>query len=115
MEKEIKINETNIKGKIFYSINPKQDLDNGEYVVVEKMYMQSKMYKNKYGGEGYLTNVKYKDKQVSFFMNLKQKEVFDNIAGIGDKVKIKVVEKTYTNPRTKVKIMYKDYEFEKIN
>jgi hypothetical protein len=105
MEKKLDI-ETTSKGykNIHIKSRPKKGikgLENGEFIVIEKLfptgYKVETGFKNKDGTAtfNYSCKAKYDGQEVSFFLNEAEHEVYSQLGGIGDKVKITAKDEVY--------------------
>jgi len=64
-----------------------KSIENGNYVVIEKIFVEG-MEKTGQYGKYYIVKAKYQDEEVSFFLNEKQHNEFKQCGGIGDNVKV---------------------------
>jgi hypothetical protein len=89
MEQELKIKEN---GK--YKNLDLNELEDGNYVVVQKDgFNEAKEFDGKFG-KGYICTVLYKGEKCTFILNKKDlAEKFNNIAGLGDALKISISKK----------------------
>jgi hypothetical protein len=111
MEQKINITEKQGKnGKTYKNINLK-DLDVGNYCIVEKQYAEGLKVQGKFG-DVFSVGLKYCDESVSAWLNAKDNEVFKNLGGVGDRLKVTAEEMRATNPKTKVTMLYKKLKFE---
>jgi hypothetical protein len=105
METKLEI-ETTAKGykNLNLKTRPKKGikgLDNDQYIIVEKLfptgYKVDTGFKDKEGNPNYnySCKVKYNEQEVSFFLNEKEHEVYSQLGGIGDKVKITAKDEIY--------------------
>jgi hypothetical protein len=67
-----------------------QGLTVGNYVIVEKVFATG--FEAKFG---YSCKVRYNNTECSFFLSQKEHEVYKDLGGIGDKVKITAVSYEY--------------------
>jgi hypothetical protein len=99
-------------GKEYRNINLK-DIDVGNSIVVEKMFVEGLKVAGKFG-DVFSVGVKYNDELVSFWLNIKQNEAFKSVGDVGDKIKVTAKEDRYQNPKTKVTMLVKNFDFEKV-
>ena len=88
-------------------------LENGNHIVVEKLYDESRELQGKYGAF-YSCGVKYMDNEVSFILNPKEHKKFDKVGEIGDKVKITLNKESFVHPKTGVEMLINRLSFEKV-
>ena len=75
----------------FKNINLKKDLKKDHFTVVEKKFAEGlpkTFSKNGRSWTSFVVSAKYKDEDVTFFLNEKEHDVFKVTGGIGDKVKV---------------------------
>jgi hypothetical protein len=95
MERKISIKET-VKGdKTYYNIQPKKELEAGDHFIVEKLFDVGRELETEYG-KAWSVTLGYDGKDVGMFMSVKEYEEFNNVASIGDKVKITYTSKVVT-------------------
>lgn len=97
-------------------------LEDGQYIIVEKVFaegykFESKKYTKKDGTPtlSFSCKVKYDGKDVTFWLNEIPHNTYKVTGGIGDKVKITAKEEKRINPKTKVKTLVNVLHFEKVN
>lgn len=88
-------------------------LDNGNYVIVEKVYAEGRAVDTKYG-ISYACKVKYKGTEVSFWLKDFEHEKYKTCGGIGDKVKITLSKEPFVNKKTGVEMLLNKLKFEKV-
>lgn len=119
-EAKLKLTEKEYKGEKQYSINLKE-MQDGEYIIVEKVFAESKGYPGKVkkkDGEASLIfpcKVKYNDKEVTAWFyeaGHPQYKDFADVGGAMDKIKITCIEEKVVNPVTKVKMLVNRYKYE---
>ena len=118
MEQKLEIKTNESKGTIYKNIYPKvfganPGLDIGNHIVFEKLFLEGTKIVGKYG-DMFGCKVKYGDEEVSFILNLKDHEAFKKVGGVGDMVKMTLIEEARMNNFTKKKTLYPILVFEKI-
>lgn len=94
-------------------------LEDSQYVVVEKLfptgYKVDTSFKDKQGNPvyNYSCKAKYRDTEVSFFLNEKEHEVYQTLGGIGDKVKITAKDEIFVNPKNGIRSIITKLLFER--
>ena len=103
MNEEQKI-EITTKGQ-YKNIRPK-DLDEGNYIIVEKVYAEgyerkSDKYKKADGSPllSYSCKAIYLGEEVSFFLSEPEHDIYRELGGIGDTIKMIKVEEKYTDKK----------------
>jgi hypothetical protein len=103
-EQKIEIT-TNEKG--YKNINLKEKplkgikgIDDGNYIIVEKIFVEGKEFDNQYGSKSYSCKVKYSGEDVTFWLSNKEHDKYKTCGGEGDKVKIGLTEEKYINRKT---------------
>jgi hypothetical protein len=88
-------------------------LDNGNHIVVEKIYKDGLEKDGQYG-KYYIIKALYLEQEVSFFLNEKENEAFSNVGTVGDKVKITLKKEDFVNKKTGVESRINKLFFEKV-
>jgi len=101
----------------FKNIYPKKDLEQGNYIVIEKKFVDAKeMTGGKFNNTSYLAQVLYAGEEVSFFMTVNEHNQFKDVGGIGDKIKCILGENTFVRKnkegKTVGKMIYNTLSFE---
>lgn len=110
MEQTLGIKEvTGKNGKNYKNLNLK-DLEVGNHIEIEKTFVEGLKVEGKFGPV-FSIGAKYKDEQISFWLNSKQHDRYKSIGGVGDKLTITAKEVKVVNPKTKVKMLIQDYDF----
>jgi len=94
-------------------------LDDGNHIIVEKVFAEGYEYISKtlkdYNDEplkSYSCKVLYNGEEVTFWLNAKEHEVFKDIGGIGDNVKISLKKEPTVNKFTGVEMLINRLYFE---
>lgn len=93
-------------------------LDNGNHVIVEKLFLEcmTKEFKNAQGQSYnfYPTRVKYGEEEVGMSFNKEEDAVaFNEVAGVGDKVKVNMTKEMYQDAKGQDRVARKFF-FEKV-
>jgi hypothetical protein len=81
------------------------------YVIVEKVFAEGYELDGKFG-KSYSCKVQYKGEEVTFWLNEKEHDVYKEICGVGDPVKIFLRRESYMNPKTGLEVIYNKLFFE---
>jgi hypothetical protein len=100
--------------KVYKNIDLKQ-LQDGEYIIVEKRFVEGRVYDGKFG-KSYSCAVIYEGEDVTFWLREKYTEHqrYAETGGIGDKIKVTAKEEKVVNPKTKAKILVTKFYFDKV-
>lgn len=113
VEQSIKVYETDKNGKKYYTIKPKDDLDEGNYVIVTKKFETGKAYfSEKFQKNSYMCAVFIDGTEATLWLSEKQHALYEKCGGVDDEVKVIKFENKFENSRTKSKILYNDLKFE---
>jgi len=101
----------------YKNIAPKKDLEQGNYIVIEKKFVDAKeMTGGKFNNTSFLAQVIYEGEEVSFFMTPKEHDQFKDVGGVGDRIKCILGEKTFERKskegKTVGKMIYNTLSFE---
>jgi len=109
--------QLNIQEKNGYKNLKLQDLDEGNHIIIEKIYDIPRELQSKFdGGKPYYScGAKYDNDQVSFFLNHAHIEAYNKLGGIGTRLKITLYKEMYTNPKTNMEMVLKKFKFEKVD
>lgn len=115
-EQELQVATTEKNGKEYNNIFLKPfrgntGLEPGNFVIVEKIFVEGFRIGAQYG-DIFSCKAKYKDNEVSFILNPRDHDIYKEIGGIGDNVKITLEEETRLNQKTKVKMIVSVLRFE---
>jgi hypothetical protein len=114
MEQKIDIKKkTGKDGKEYSNIDIKS-LEYGNYFTGEKLFPEGLKFPSKFGGFTYSVALKYEGEMCSFWLNEKQHTAFKNCGIVGDTIKITSREERAVNLKTKVTMLYKAFDFEKV-
>jgi len=86
-------------------------LNDGNFIVVEKVFAEGYEVESKFG-KSYSCRAKYKGDEVSFWLNAKEHDVYKDLGGIGDSVKITLKKEAFVNPKTGVEMLIARLYFE---
>ena len=98
-----------LKTKVAKDGSVSQGLSVGDEVIVEKVFAEG-FENNKFDQPSYGCRVIYDDKLCGFFLNAKQHDVYKNVGGAGDKIKIIAYMRDYTYNNEKKQTL--DFKFE---
>lgn len=113
VEQSIKIYETDKNGKTYYNIKPKDDLDEGNYVVISKKFEVGKPYFNeKFQKNSYMCIINLGDDEVTLWLSEKQHKLYAVCGGVDDQIKVIKFKNKFLNTKTKTEILYNDIKFE---
>ncbi len=98
------------------NIKPKPEkgiagLDDGNYIIVKKRFAEGIERVGQFG-KSYSCAVDYNGESVSFWLKEREHDVYKNIGGQDDSVKISLKEEVKVNPKTKVKMLVPVLSFE---
>lgn len=128
-EQKLQVVTTESKGKTYRNINLKPKptkgipgLEDGNYILVKKTKFiegqehKSTLYQKKDGTPQltYSCLVEYDGQDVSFWLNAKEHSEYKKIGGLGDTIKISLVEEKRTNPVSGIKQLVPTLYFEKV-
>jgi len=131
-EQELEIQKVEVGDRTFNNLYLKSNLkrgikglDDGNYVIFEKMFPSGIPIKSKFeNSEAYNCRVKYKGEECSFLLGertnkLGQKTMtehtdFESCGGVGDKVKITLNKVPVQNPVTGAEVLSQRLTFEKV-
>lgn len=103
-------NNLNLKPKLIKGI---KGLEDGNHIVVEKIYKDAIEKTGTYG-KFYGCKVLYKGEQVSFILNPKEYAEFAAQGDIGDKVKITLKKEVKLNPKSGIEMIVSKLHFLKV-
>lgn len=112
-EQKIDIKKNMGKNGKEYSNLDLKTIEDGNYIIVEKMFPEGLKVEGKFGPV-YSIGVKYNDELCSFWLNPKQNTAYKECGEVGDKIKVTAREEKIINPKTKVKMLVMRYYFEKV-
>lgn len=112
--KKLDIQTKVVGDKTYKNIDLKQ-LQDGEYVIVEKKFAEGRGVQGKFG-KTYSCAVTYEGEDVTFWLREKYQEHqrYAETGGVGDKVKVTATEEKVINPKTKAKILVTKFYFDKV-
>lgn len=105
-----KFNNIDLKPKLHKGI---KGLDNGNYIIVEKIYKDGLEKEGQYG-KYYIMKVLYQEQEVSFFLSEKEHAEFSSLGEIGDKIKISLKKEPFVNKKTGVESILNKLVFERV-
>ena len=114
MEQELEIamngeyKNLNLKPKPLKGI---KGIEVGNHIVVEKSFAEGYEFNGKFG-PSYSCKVNYKGEEVTFWLNKKEHDVYKDLGGVGDKVKISLNRESYVNSKTGLEVLYNKLHFE---
>ena len=110
---EVKTNGTfkniELKPKLHKGI---KGLDNGNYIIVEKIYKDGLEKEGQYG-KYYIIKALYDGQEVSFFLSEVENALYTKAGVVGDKVKISLKKESFVNKKTGVEQLLNKLAFEK--
>lgn len=116
---EVTTNESN--GKTYYNLNLKENvkkgtkgIDDGNFIIVKKRFAEG-MERNSQYGKSYSCAVEYDGKQASFWLNEREHDVYKNVGGQDDLVRITLNEEKYINKKTGAKGLRAVLSFELVD
>ena len=89
-------------------------LESDNYIIVEKVFPEGYENQGKFG-PSYSCKVLYKGEEVAFWLNEKEHNVYKDLGGQGDKVKITLKKEPYVNPKTGVEMLFNKLYFELVD
>jgi hypothetical protein len=113
MEQNIDIKKNTGKDGKEYNNLYLKEIEDGNYIVVEKIFLEGLKRAGKFGKPVYSVGVKYKDELCSCWMNDKVYPDYQATGVVGDRIKISAKEEKVVL-KTGVKILVMRYTFEKV-
>jgi len=90
-----------------------QGLRPGEFIIVEKKFPDATEREGQYG-KYYTVLVNYLGSDVGFFLNERYVNTWNNLGGVGDKIKISCVTEMQLNRKAGVEVPVDFLKFEKV-
>ena len=95
-EQKLNVQTNNVGGKEYRNISLRE-IEVGNYVVLEKTWdtnLKKEASKDGRKWNYYIAKAKYNDEEVSFFLGETENVVFENVAKVGEKIKVTKYEET---------------------